>query len=82
MWHPRHMKDAGIRIRVEKDLREAFVAVCQHANRHASDVLREFMQAYVERNLQGQGDLFATGQERLQRNQQKSSSPGGRGTQE
>jgi hypothetical protein len=52
------MKDAGIRIRVEKDLREAFVAVCQEEDRHASDVLREFMQAYVERHQKGQGDLF------------------------
>jgi hypothetical protein len=52
------MKDAGIRIRVEKDLREAFVAVCQEKDRRASDVLREFMHAYVERHQKGQGDLF------------------------
>ncbi|QPQ89157.1 plasmid-related protein (plasmid) [Burkholderia gladioli] len=52
------MKDAGIRIRVEKDLREAFVAVCQEEDRRASDVLREFMQTYVQRHQKGQGDLF------------------------
>jgi len=52
------MKDAGIRIRVEKDLREAFVAVCQEEDRRASDVLREFMQTYVQRHQIGQGDLF------------------------
>ena len=52
------MKDAGVRIRVEKDLRNAFVAVCQTDGRRASDVLREFMQTYVDRRLGGQGDLF------------------------
>lgn len=53
------MKDAGIRIRVEKSLREAFVTVCQSEDRQASDVLREFMQTYVERHQAGQRDLFA-----------------------
>ena len=75
------MKDAGIRIRVEKELREAFVAVCQAADRRASDVLREFMQTHVERYQQGQGDLFAAGQEQQQRNQQESSRLMGRGAQ-
>lgn len=82
MWYPRGMKDAGIRIRVEKDLREAFVSVCQETDRRASDVLREFMQTYVERHQRGQGDLFAAGQERRQRSHQKSSRLTGRGTQE
>lgn len=52
------MKDAGIRIRVEKDLRDAFSAICQTEGRRASDVLREFMQTYVDRRQGGQGDLF------------------------
>lgn len=52
------MKDAGIRIRVEKELRASFVAACQAESRQASDVLRDFMQNYVERHLGGQGDLF------------------------
>lgn len=60
------MKDSGIRVRVEKVLREAFVAVCQEGNRRASDVLREFMQTYVDRHRQGQGDLFSASQERRQ----------------
>jgi hypothetical protein len=75
------MKDAGIRIRVEKNLREAFVSVCQAADRRASDVLREFMQTYVERHQQGQGDLFTVGRESRPRNQQKPSRLNGRGTQ-
>lgn len=53
------MKDAGIRIRVEKELRAAFVEACQAENRQASDVLRDFMQTYVARHQGGQGDLFS-----------------------
>lgn len=53
------MKDAGIRVRVERKLRAAFVAACQDENRQASDVLREFMQTYVERRQAGQGNLFS-----------------------
>ena len=52
------MKDVGIRIRVEKDLRHAFIAMCQTEGRRASDVLREFMQTYVDTRQDGQGDLF------------------------
>jgi len=51
-------KDAGLRIRVERELREAFQGACLAENRHASDVLRDFMQTYVERHQKGQGDLF------------------------
>lgn len=53
------VKDAGIRIRVEKSLRSAFAAACQAENKQASDVLRDFMQAYVARSQGGQGDLFS-----------------------
>lgn len=53
------MKDAGIRIRVEKELRASFVAACQAESRLASDVLRDFMQNYVDRHERGQGDLFS-----------------------
>jgi len=52
------MKDVGIRIRVEKELREAFVGACRSEDRRASQVLREFMQAYVERHELCQGELF------------------------
>lgn len=52
-------KDVGIRIRVEKELREAFQAACIAENRLASDVIREFMQAFAERNSAGrQLNLF------------------------
>lgn len=57
--YPVAMKDAGIRIRVEKELRTSFAAACQAENRQASDVLRDFMQTYVERHQGGQVDLFS-----------------------
>ncbi len=65
------MKDAAIRIRVERDLHASFTAACQSENRQASDVLREFMQSYAERHQQGQGDLFAAGQARRQSRQKR-----------
>lgn len=52
-------KDAGLRIRIERELREAFQEACLAVNRSASDVLREFMHSYVQRHQGGQGDLFA-----------------------
>lgn len=48
-----------MRIRVERDLREAFVQVCHAKNRAAADVLRAFMLTCVEQHHAGQGDLFA-----------------------
>jgi hypothetical protein len=59
-------KDVGVRIRVEKELREAFVQACRSQDRHASDVLRDFMRAFTEKQLQGQADLF-TGSTRKQK---------------
>lgn len=53
------IKDSGMRIRVERDLREAFVQACRAQDRHASDVLRDFMRAFTEKQIQGQADLFA-----------------------
>lgn len=41
-------KDVGLRIRVEKELREAFQGACLAENRGASEVLRAFMQAFVD----------------------------------
>ena len=52
-------KDAGIRVRVEKGLRVAFVEACRIQGLPASDVLRDFMHGYAERHQNGlQGDLF------------------------
>lgn len=54
-------KDCGMRIRVEKDLREAFIKACQSQSRHAADVLRDFMRNFSERQQPGQADLFHPG---------------------
>lgn len=53
------LKDSGMRIRVEKGLREAFVQACRAQDRHASDVLRDFMRTFTQKQPQGQADLFA-----------------------
>lgn len=52
-------KDSGIRIRVEKELRESFVQACRAQELHASDVLRDFMRTFTEKQQQGQANLFA-----------------------
>ena len=44
------MKDVGLRIRVQRDLREAFLKVCRAQDKPAAQVLREFMREYVENN--------------------------------
>lgn len=41
------MKDAGLRIRVQRDLRDQFLSVCREQDKPAAQVLREFMRAYV-----------------------------------
>lgn len=41
------MKDVGLRIRIDRDLREQFVAACKAADKPASQVIREFMRDYV-----------------------------------
>jgi len=52
-------KDVGLRIRVEKELREAFQEACVAENRGASEVLRAFMEAYVDQRHGGlQPDMF------------------------
>jgi len=52
-------KDSGMRIRVEKELRDAFVRSCRDQNQTAANVLRDFMRTYTEQQVQGQGNLFA-----------------------
>lgn len=55
------MKDAGLRVRVEKELREEFVGTCRLQGKHAAEVLRDFMRAYVARERGGrQALLFNT----------------------
>lgn len=41
-------KDSGLRIRVQRDLRERFLAVCQAQDKPAAQVIREFMREYIQ----------------------------------
>ena len=53
------LKESGLRIRVETQLREEFLHACKKDDLTAAQVLRAFMRAYVERQRQGdQPDLF------------------------
>jgi len=44
------MKDSGLRIRIERELRERFLATCREQDRPAAQVIREFMREYVSAN--------------------------------
>lgn len=46
------MKDAGMRIRVEQELRDAFLAACQQMDVSAAQVLRQYMRAVFEKDEQ------------------------------
>lgn len=55
------MKDVGLRLRVEKQLREEFVGTCRLQGKHAAEVLRSFMRDYVAREGGGmQVSLFTS----------------------
>lgn len=55
-------KDVGIRIRVDKGLRRRFRAACRAQARGASDVLRDFMRSFADKQPIAQRDLFAASQ--------------------
>lgn len=42
------MKDAGMRIRVEKELKDAFLATCQKMDVPAAQVIRQHMKLVIE----------------------------------
>ena len=44
------MKNAGLRIRVEKELRDKFLGLCHDQDKPAAQVLREFMRRYIAEN--------------------------------
>ena len=51
-------KDSGMRIRVERELRDAFVQACQAQGTVASEVLRDFMRAFTAKHSSEQAVLF------------------------
>jgi hypothetical protein len=58
---PLKTKDAGLRLRVERDLRHEFIETCRAEGKAAAQVLREYMRDYVARNRaasQQELDLF------------------------
>jgi predicted DNA-binding protein len=54
------MKDSGLRIRVERELREKFLALCREQDKPAAQVIREFMRRYIAENDDGQAALANT----------------------
>lgn len=46
------MKNVGLRIRVERSLREGFIKACRAEDKSAAQVIREFMRGYIERASQ------------------------------
>lgn len=40
-------KDAGMRIRIERELRDEFLKMCREQDRPAAQVIREFMRKYI-----------------------------------
>ncbi len=44
-------KDVGMRVRVNRELRDEFLMACQADDKPAAQVIREFMRAYVESHL-------------------------------
>ena len=52
-------KDVGLRIRIERELRTAFAGACRNQGKSASDVIREFIETYVNYDVSDrQPDLF------------------------
>ncbi|PKR50495.1 hypothetical protein COO20_21405 [Thalassospira marina] len=44
-------KDVGLRIRLDRDLRDEFVKACQVHDRPAAQVLQQFMREYVRKSI-------------------------------
>ncbi len=50
------MKDVGLRIRVQRELREQFLEACREQDKPAAQVLREFMREYVAKHAAHRAD--------------------------
>lgn len=66
------VKDAGVRIRVEKRLRDQFVDTCRRQDKPAAQVLRHFMREYVAE--------YRDGAERVPRGKRTPVTPEGTGS--
>ena len=57
---PLRTKDAGMRLRVERDIRRDFIEACREGGKTAAQVLREYMRDYIVRSrVAAQQDLFS-----------------------
>jgi hypothetical protein len=57
------MKESGLRIRVESELKDSFLHACKKDDLPAAQVIRGFMRSYVEHRSRGeQIDLFLSTQ--------------------
>ena len=66
-------KDTGLRIRVERELRAAFLDACRQKGKTAAQVLRDYMRKYSNYDdTEPQGELFEA-QEANRRSSRKSS---------
>ena len=54
------MIDVGLRIRVPRDLREAFLEVCRAQDKPSARVLREFTRTYVAEHEAVKETMHAT----------------------
>lgn len=52
------IKDSGLRLRVDRELRTEFVAACRAEGKTAASVLRECIRQFVDRARAGQQELF------------------------
>ena len=59
--HFQRIKDAGLRIRVQRELRESFVEACKAQDKPAAQVLREFMRDYVRKQAEKEKDDLSEG---------------------
>lgn len=56
---PFKTKDAGLRLRVEREIRQEFVEACRAEGKTAAQVLREYMRDYITRHrASAQRELF------------------------
>lgn len=51
------MKDSGMRIRVEQQLREDFLEACKNEDVPAAQVIRQFMKKYIEKAAKPSGEI-------------------------
>lgn len=53
------MKDVGLRIRVQRELREQFLEACRAQDKPAAQVLREFMRRFIEEHGEKHGETLS-----------------------